>query len=91
MCVPEEKRCCQLGLCFTTSVLALDQEILQGDQGQGPVWGSAGGEGTSIGSRPAWKLESSLCQPQGLLSSLKEAGNCRGGLGLTQHLFRTAA
>lgn len=34
MCVPEEQRICQLGLCFKTSVLALDQEILQGDRGQ---------------------------------------------------------
>lgn len=89
VCVPEEQRRCQRGLGFKTSVPALDQEILEGNWGQGPVWGNKGER--DINRKPPC-LETGESSPPapGPASSLEEARNCRGGLGLAQHLFHTA-
>lgn len=79
VCVPEEQRTCQLGLCFKTSVLALDQELLQGDQGQSQ--GEEGVSGEAHQSEAASPGNQRARQPPDLLSSLVEARDCRGGLG----------
>jgi hypothetical protein len=53
-------------------------------------WGEWEGVGTSIGKPPCLETRESALPAPELLGLLEEARDCRGGLGLTQHLFHTA-